>query len=1245
VLNITFGFQEMVGKNLLEQVHIAAEKQQFDIDRDYDSGCKARKNDTFETSKREMVSKKGKALPGSDDGTYFSKHSGNLDYMFSPWNNHESMQNEALSESTAKTSAVQTIPNVKEDEIAAAESRDLSRYRLFIFIVLLLSMIGTAVAVYLLMSSKEQEKYTDQFREDAKKVLDSIGKNLDVTLSAIDALAVSLVSYSQYSNSTWPFVTMPDFAVHSAKARSLSRAVFLVVYPYVLEKRRIAWEKYSVLNDAWVEDGIKVQEKSASFVGPTILNYTTLGVIHDNEAFEREGDVGNGTTRPGPYMPIWQSSPIVPKYPPYNWDLLSASDISTIYEGIEKHKAVLYHAYLLPDPENEDEVIEMGYEADFFSDYIQPGEEAMEPLSDIYYPLINNINSINIYEDDGEYCPEENEFVGFISLSVYWRDMLKDILPPGSQGIDVVVKNKCNPTFTYQINGPRVRYKGRGDVHDKNLPHLEMSSSLINLDEFSFRRPGYTGAPIDDDLCPFFLYVYPSTDRYTAQITDEPMFGALCSVGIFAFTSMVFLIYDCLVERRQKKVMHTARASNAVVSELYPSVVRDRMFPVVKDQASSRDLNQCKCNPPLNESSLREREKRESKTSSLALSIPIADLFPDTTVMFADIAGFTAWSSTRDPTQVFTLLETLYRGFDKIAAERRVFKVETIGDSYVAVVGLPDSRKDHAVVMSKFARDCREKATQLLQDLEITLGPETAELQIRFGLNSGPVTAGVLRGEKSRFQLFGDTVNTAARMESLGENGRIQVSQATADLLDFAGKGHWVTPRDHPVQVKGKGLIQTFWVEPKAAANCHYRHPKRDSNGNSASSSTTIEMPLSRTTNITSTNVKSDRRIDWNTDVFARIIRQIIARRNKSCSSHNSLLLEKDSQRHCRESLLFSEKETVLDEVKDIIDFRGYQKLYQRAHEDPDSIVVDVVVLQQLRALVTNIKESYHDNPFHNFEHACHVVMSTIKLFSHCSPSSSLSEDVDQTYGIFRDPLTQFACVFAALIHDVDHPGVPNARLLEEKAEIAVKYKGKSIAEQNSVDVAWAMFMDEKFIELRKTLCSDGSELKRLRQLVVNSVIATDIMDADLKEWRNARWVRAFQERTKNKNENTQDITNRKATIVIEHIIQASDVAHTMQHWHIYRKWNERLFMEMYDAYRQGRSDKDPFETWYNGELGFFDFYIIPLAKKLKECCVFGNEYLEYAQKNREEWEARGNEIMSELSEKVRRGRRTIKSW
>jgi class 3 adenylate cyclase len=139
---------------------------------------------------------------------------------------------------------------------------------------------------------------------------------------------------------------------------------------------------------------------------------------------------------------------------------------------------------------------------------------------------------------------------------------------------------------------------------------------------------------------------------------------------------------------------------------------------------------------------------------------PIADLFPETTIMFADIAGFTAWSSTREPSQVFTLLEAIYADFDSIAKRRRVFKVEVVGDCYVAVAGLPDPRPDHAIVMAKFANDCLKKMMEVIQQLEVELGPDTAELNLRIGLHSGPVVAGVLRGDKSRFQLFGDTVCT-----------------------------------------------------------------------------------------------------------------------------------------------------------------------------------------------------------------------------------------------------------------------------------------------------------------------------------------------------------------------------------------------------------------------------------------------------------------------------------------------------
>lgn len=104
-------------------------------------------------------------------------------------------------------------------------------------------------------------------------------------------------------------------------------------------------------------------------------------------------------------------------------------------------------------------------------------------------------------------------------------------------------------------------------------------------------------------------------------------------------------------------------------------------------------------------------------------------------------------------------------------------------------------------------------------------------------------------------------------------------------------------------------------------------------------------------------------------------------------------------------------------------------------------------------------------------------------------------------------------------------------------------------------------------------------------------------------------------------------------------ILQASDVAHTMQHWQVYTKYNERLFHEMYRAYESRRADKDPSLGWYKGELWFFDNYIIPLAKKLESCGVFGvssDEFLSYALQNRQEWERKGEDIVAKMVQKYR---------
>jgi hypothetical protein len=250
--------------------------------------------------------------------------------------------------------------------------------------------------------------------------------------------------------------------------------------------------------------------------------------------------------------------------------------------------------------------------------------------------------------------------------------------------------------------------------------------------------------------------------------------------------------------------------------------------------------------------------------------------------------------------------------------------------------------------------------------------------------------------------------------------------------------------------------------------------------------------------------------------------------------------------------------------------------------------------------------------------------------------SSEMAAEIHNfTYGLTSDPMASFAILFSALIHDVDHPGVSNVQLAKEEPSMGELYRNKSVAEQNSLDIAWDLLMSQQFNKLRKFIFGTQEEMLRFRQLIVNVVLATDIFDKELGQLRRDRWEQAF---NGDVDLTDETISNMRATIVIEHIIQASDVSHTMQHWHVYQKWNRKLFEEMYQAWKDGRMGSNPSEFWYQGELGFFDNYIIPLAKKLKECNVFGvssDEYLGYALRNRAEWEERGIDVVTEMIKEI----------
>jgi hypothetical protein len=142
----------------------------------------------------------------------------------------------------------------------------------------------------------------------------------------------------------------------------------------------------------------------------------------------------------------------------------------------------------------------------------------------------------------------------------------------------LVFENECNPTFTFQINGPDVVFLGRGDLHDSQFDYLEIEAWLNDLSEFKRGSPAYTGVPLDEEYCPFHFRVYPSITMENDYITNDPILFTVFTVMIFVFTAATFLVYDCLVERRQKKVYGAAKKSAAIVSSLFPSNVRDRLF-------------------------------------------------------------------------------------------------------------------------------------------------------------------------------------------------------------------------------------------------------------------------------------------------------------------------------------------------------------------------------------------------------------------------------------------------------------------------------------------------------------------------------------------------------------------------------------------------------------------------------------------------------------------------------------------
>jgi guanylate cyclase len=295
------------------------------------------------------------------------------------------------------------------------------------------------------------------------------------------------------------------------------------------------------------------------------------------------------------------------------------------------------------------------------------------------------------------------------------------------------------------------------------------------------------------------------------------MFGGILEAGlIMAWTSLVVIGALIALDRRAGRLWFLASVVALILAAALPNVI-DPLYvvgpPPVGDLLGSL-MGTAVFSYAGMAYFVRQRDRFQQQSDDLLHNIlpneiaarlktdraMIADNFPEASVLFADVVGFTPMSAGMSPPELVGLLNNVFTTFDEFAADLGCEKIKTVGDEYMVAAGVPVPRADHAAAIAELGLRIRDHVA--------THDFDGHRLTLRIGINSGPVVAGIIGTHKFSYDMWGDTVNTASRMESSGVPGQIQVSPATHDLL--TGNGYALEPRG-TIDIKGKGEMDT-WI-------------------------------------------------------------------------------------------------------------------------------------------------------------------------------------------------------------------------------------------------------------------------------------------------------------------------------------------------------------------------------------------------------------------------------------------------
>ena len=664
-----------------------------------------------EDSKQNLIGHKKQSSPTPPNGL-----SSNLRSLVTTISNFPNDDSQKANKNSATASKEKSIPRKRANSIFARASTNISDVddertshknsavwclRVMTILVLAIAAITVSALTFSYAHAAEVEQFEEIYYDSIIKVEEAIATAINNKLKTAETF--SALYTSRYHDNIWPNVTMPmhEFNAQAAGQLEIAGGVALSFNPIIDGNNRDEFEAHA--------------EESASILGANELvlrscddtSGSTCRVVADGifrKAPSPSGDgslinindtgFSEGSRYPYTMVPVWQIFPA-----DVNW------------------RAVMFNLHSETARQHAlDDMLE--YEVPTFTALLHLVQHTeMNPSSILFYPVFNRFKDVG-YNDFDQ--PLRRKIVGSVSIVFTWEDMLRKVLPGYINGMIVVLESIVSDTvpkqlWTYDVSGEVVTLLGEGDLHDPQFDEYQHSVQANVAKEA-------IDLGIVDYLITYRLRIYPSTEFRNGYLSHKPEIMTAVVMCVFVLTSMMFGAYDYLIRFRLKAIISFATRSGQIVDSMFPASVRERLFSHTEDinkqlnaeaddECASHcdDVNRMRKFEKIKSFMINAMGRKDSQvrhgyqmrggsssggesvnsTSTIILNTPpIAEYFHETSIMFADIVGFTEWCSNHNPEEVFHLLESLYFEFDRLAVRMNVFKLGTIGDCYGKVADI-----------------------------------------------------------------------------------------------------------------------------------------------------------------------------------------------------------------------------------------------------------------------------------------------------------------------------------------------------------------------------------------------------------------------------------------------------------------------------------------------------------------------------------------------------------------------------